>query len=261
MDEVNFFKKDRRESVTIYEFMKKGSRHIGTGEDCQDYVKHVPLGEGVVAFALSDGAGRADYARDGAVCNVEAALDFLQEYGLERLMDMDQAECKSLLLETCLQRIQTAADERQCSDIRQFSATLLCGILGPKQYVCMHIGDGAIYGATAEQVFYNSEPENGLYSNITYFTVSEDAYEHLRVDKGWEVSNEKVLFMATSDGFYGTLEGRGYGNPEESVLEMLEVIISKELIRSSHDLLELSLEMSEYEEEKMDDWSVIVITT
>lgn len=245
--------------MTSYQFLKKGNRHIRTGEVCQDHAKHMVLPNGDVAFALSDGAGSATYAKDGAICNVEGALEFLQEQGQEKLFDMEDAEIREHLLESCRQRIQAVAEELGCSDLRQFSATLLCGIISETGYVCMHIGDGAIYGSTKEQVFFNSEPENGARSNITFFTVSHDAEAHLRIDKNKDVPDEKLMYVATTDGFYATLENRGYGNPEESVLEMAGVVL-KELIHDNNDLLELALEMSELEEEKTDDWSMIVIT-
>lgn len=245
--------------MAIYQFLKKGNRHIRTGEVCQDYAKHIRLPNDEVVFALSDGAGSAAYAKEGAVCNVEGAMSFLQEQGLDRLFEMEEAKIRDCLLETCRKHIKTTAEELECTDLRQFSATLLCGIIGKDGYVCMHIGDGAIYGSTKEKVFYSSEPENGARSNITFFTISYDAEAHLRIDKKREIPDEKVMFAVTSDGFYATLKNRGYGNPEESVLEMAGVVW-QELIQDDNDLLELALEMSELEEEKADDWSLIVIT-
>ena len=93
----------------------------------------------------------------------------------------------------------------------------------------------------------------------TYFTVNEDAFEHLHLSvvKRIEIEPAIAMIVIMSDGPHLMFKDRGYGQPEETVEEMSPFLLNGQV--RTEEMLEILLdEMTELDSEKTDDWSLLV---
>jgi uncharacterized protein YegL len=91
--------------------------------------------------------------------------------------------------------------------VKELASTLLFVVLketkGQIQYLAGHIGDGVIVQFQNNQTSVFSPPEQGEFSNSTFFVTSKDARTHFRLYRG--VLNPNEGFMLFSDGVADTL--------------------------------------------------------
>ncbi len=177
----------------IYRTLITGRKHASKGQYCQDNADFRILADGSVCAAVSDGAGGGNCSEYGAVMNVNTFLACcedgisLEDFGTE-----------------LLQRIHQAHNELQTGkpvDAIQDYATLMGVYIKGDTLFCLHIGDGAVYGKTADgSVECISDPDNYLVSNRTYFTIEADAADHLSICELPKSRYDSLLLM--TDGVY-----------------------------------------------------------
>lgn len=166
-----------------------GFDHHVDGKPCQDAHAFEVTPSGWLVGAVSDGAGSAPRSEFGARTFCSGVVRYLvtRLEGLEpskrlRLTDTDGrvwVEDAIDMLRTSLRNLKENDSER----LDQFHTTLLGVIAGPEGGIFFHVGDGACFAARSDDLSKSvvSEPENGQYSNETYFVTQENWREHLRL--------------------------------------------------------------------------------
>lgn len=174
-----------------------GTSHERRGESCQDYSHARTVGSGessVLAVACSDGAGSASHAALGAkvacLAYVHIASEALEE-GLpvsevtdQRIRHWHEKVCGRLSLEACLRNLE----------LRDFACTLLTAIASTGGAVFSQIGDGAIIYRDGDGYKPAFWPQNGEYSNTTFFLTGPDFQERLEVRSLQGEIDELALF-------------------------------------------------------------------
>ena len=168
-----------------------GSAHELDQTPCQDthVVRTSPSGAwtGVV---VCDGAGSAKFSKKGAEVASQNYADKLMEIAIELEQRAPGAWINDALIEGVVHirhKLRAVAGQ---DDLSHYHTTLLAVLVGPTGGVCVHIGDGAIFGGCfAEEDgrslinanWFLSEPENGEYANETYFITEAGWIKHLRI--------------------------------------------------------------------------------
>ncbi len=170
-----------------------GTSHSRLGESCQDNydVATSPDGEWIAA-CISDGAGSAKHASIGSMMVSKRIarnlIDCAGRFGNHNHDARLRAE-----IALCIVTIHDELRQRD-GDIADYNCTLVAALINRAgNGWLIHIGDGAAVGgkcivkpdieksaeAWTEVVF--SKPENGEYSNETYFITEPTWTDHLRI--------------------------------------------------------------------------------
>lgn len=170
-----------------------GSSHQKTSAPCQDasVIQISESGEWV-AIVVSDGAGTASHSQEGS--------SFLATFFARSLISLS-AELSSrapgqwindYVIERILEARHSLRAKADSDDISKYHCTLVACLLGPSGGFAIHIGDGAIFGGRAghgpisgeaelNDNFFISAPDNGEYSNETYFVTEGNWIKNLRI--------------------------------------------------------------------------------
>ncbi len=210
-------------------------------------------------MALSDGATSAKYAKEAAKVTVESVIDYFSRHTLNEYLMCDQTEQKETILNHILNGLITFAKQVGCSDSREFSATLLFLINDGTNLLTCHLGDGAIFLANSNNdIVFVSGPDNiNGFSNRTFFIVSKDAIEHIRIDQFEIAEIDIIRALMTSDGAYLMFYNRGNLNASSTAKELLSYTKDK-LISNDDDLCRTLNQMAEIPSERLDDWSILI---
>lgn len=161
----------------------RGSSHLKNGKPCEDAATVTLSEDQQWAIAvLCDGAGSAEHAEEGA--------KFTSTYfhnSLERISNkLNQNQPGPWLTDEIAQEIinlrsslrKKVGDE----NIHDYHCTLVACLLSDKGGFAIHIGDGVIFGESADRKeALISAPENGQYANETFFITEPHWIKHLRV--------------------------------------------------------------------------------
>jgi uncharacterized protein YegL/serine/threonine protein phosphatase PrpC len=177
-----------------------------------------------VIIALADGAGSCSHSQLGAEIVTSQVGKIIFGKGDQDVVDLnklDEGEAKDdnferffndrVLACTHLhQRLLFHLTEKANSlgiAVKELASTLLFVVLketkGSFQYLAGHIGDGVIIQFKDNQAQVFSPPEQGEFSNTTFFVTSKEALTHFRLYRG--VLNPNEGFMLFSDGVADTL--------------------------------------------------------
>ncbi|WP_207915916.1 PP2C family serine/threonine-protein phosphatase [Aquabacter spiritensis] len=161
----------------------QGEAHRSLGRPCEDYFE-VALRAGWLFAVVSDGAGSASQARIGARTLATVAVQALQD-SAEQISLGDEAGFQSLVEGAILTARKTCVDSGPSPELNNYLATCVGVALHSDGGYFFHIGDGLAEAfTTTEQETASlqvSRPENGIYSNITYFFAMDTWREHLRI--------------------------------------------------------------------------------
>lgn len=243
--------------MRIYRLVRRGRGHKKRGIECQDFAECRWVSAETLVLALSDGAGSAKFAREASRSNVEAVLELFSKISLEAFLRLPEVKQKEAILEACLEKLKKCAEDNQDLDKRQYSATLLFAVINEAYIYYGHLGDGAVHLTDQEgkSCFY-SPPDNGETNRSTFFTVSTDALEHLRVTVVDRKTHDISMVLMMSDGPELMFGDRGFGNPIETAEEIAPFLVNGE-VENDGEFEELLDEMTELESEKSDDWSLL----
>lgn len=208
-------------------------------------------------MALSDGASSAKHAETAAHANVEAILRLFDNISLDDFIRKDADTQSAAILTACREMIRERAKAIRSSSARDYAATLLFAVFDGKNMLTGHLGDGAIFAMDANgRLAFSSDPDNyEEQSNRTYFTVSSDAEEHLRLNL--HEASDLVGLVMTSDGAYTMFRNRGGGDAANTALELMRYAAEGEM-RCHADLADILNQMAEVPMERLDDWSVLI---
>ena len=207
---------------------------------------------GTSLIGLADGAGSARLSHFGAEAVLEA-IGTLVASRFAELWDMPDSE----LVETIAKEIRSSLSfesiRHNCTR-RDLASTLLVSAVHGKRWISFHVGDGVIGIFEHKRLMTLSAPENGEYSNETWFTTSHDLAGHLRIYRGSAKAVSGFILM--SDGvepsLYDTNSGTlavaaanllyanaRYGKRESS--EILEDALLRIFSRRTHDDCSIAL--------------------
>ncbi len=163
-----------------------GSAHRATGAPCQDASQIVFSGYNydTAVLALSDGAGSAKHAEDGARIIVDSVIDhfaaLFQDHPCpnEMIQEFDASDVAELLAGI---RKQIEAEAGFLGiDIREFAATLLGAVVHPKVSFFFQIGDGCWVYQKENNLTSATWPQQGEYASQTVFATCRDATDHIQ---------------------------------------------------------------------------------
>lgn len=161
-------------------FVDTGLDHIKRGEVCQDAVLAVSNGD-LFLIAVSDGAGSARKSQIGSSLLLECIHN---KFGsLSPLLETSETVLKDLLIAGVEDFRCACASYDDDSELSDFACTLV-GVVGISSGIMLsfHLGDGAIIAFRDSECLLLSSPENGEYSNETFFVTMDSWREHLRLN-------------------------------------------------------------------------------
>ena len=175
----------------------QGISHKATNLPCQDSVAHKTIASLNSSIAvISDGAGSVARSQEGSSTLVEVMCSILGAY-LETEKNITKESITSIV-KIGINQVRTKLKES--GDLSEFHATALILIQLPKKIFTFHIGDGSLnigsYDKKNNIALTRSEPENGEFSNETFFFTEDTWEQHMRI---CEVENP-CFYLLCSDG-------------------------------------------------------------
>jgi hypothetical protein len=170
-----------------------GPGHQKTNTPCQDAsVIHVSESGEWVAVVVSDGAGTASHSQEGSSFIAGFFARSLISLSVELASRAPGQWINDYVIERILEARHSLRAKAASDDISKYHCTLVACLLGPSGGFAIHIGDGAIFGGNAahQQLtgdtqlnsnFFISAPDNGEYTNETYFVTEGNWIKNLRI--------------------------------------------------------------------------------
>jgi hypothetical protein len=170
-----------------------GASHLQAGTECQDSNAIIVSENNKWLIAVvSDGAGSAARSKEGSELTVEVFSNALQSVALE----LDKRPPGHWINDLVITKVIKVREELSLlaggDNLKDFHCTLLAVLIGAQGGFSIHLGDGAIIGGRTagikvpedlftENNIYISPPENGEYSNETFFITEGNWVKHLRI--------------------------------------------------------------------------------
>jgi serine/threonine protein phosphatase PrpC/cell division protein FtsB len=175
----------------------QGISHKATNLPCQDNVAHKKITSLNSSIAvISDGAGSVARSQIGSKTLVDVMCSILGSY-LETEKNITKAGLTSIV-KVGINQVRGKLIEN--GDLSEFHATALILVQLPKKIFTFHIGDGSLnigsYDKKNNITITRSEPENGEFSNETFFFTEDTWEQHMRI---CEVENP-CFYVVCSDG-------------------------------------------------------------
>jgi hypothetical protein len=170
-----------------------GQSHQTSQIPCQDKFSCKVSGDGRwLSVAVSDGAGSALNAEAGA--EITSTIFCEELLGLSKQLEFRAPGewINDFVVECVLKVRNQLRSKAKSDDIKSFHCTLVAALVGPEGGFSIHIGDGSIFGGQFKNDskggevelnsnFVISKPENGEYTNETFFITEGNWIKHLRV--------------------------------------------------------------------------------
>lgn len=167
-------------------------------------------------LSLADGAGSCKHSDIGAELITKKTLQYIK-------MNFDNLFKDENIRLTLLNYIENTLQKRTTDNIsfKDLSSTLLFIAIKSNKFIIGHIGDGVIGMLDNKNNLKTiSKPDNGEFSNSTFFTTSIKYKERLRILKGTLKSANGFILM--SDGAEDSL----YDKKKESLSDTNKIIIN-----------------------------------
>jgi serine/threonine protein phosphatase PrpC len=165
---------------------------------CQDRVFGLKKNN-VSIIALADGAGSCKYSHIGARLITRKICDLLTaEFDI--IYDLSNEEAKQNIISDIIFHLKKLSKQLGIDSIKELSSTLLFVAVKQNKMISGHIGDGVSGVLKNNELLTLTKPENGEFSNITFFTTSDHLTNHFRLHKR-DISHENIKgFVLMSDG-------------------------------------------------------------
>jgi hypothetical protein len=171
-----------------------GSSHIATGLPCQDAYAIRSLNGGSLFAVVADGAGSAEFGRQGAWHLVRHLCSRVQDkFSEDNCLPTDEEIWD--WIDEYRDLANTLASSRD-AQTRQFACTLAALIISPDGVLAIQVGDSAAVGRNNGDWASLIWPENGEYASTTYF-VTDDPEPRLKIHRFAEPFDAFAVF---SDG-------------------------------------------------------------
>ena len=164
-----------------------GQSHVKTGLPCQDSSAVSESANGKwLAIVVSDGAGSAKHS--------QISSSFVTNFFSKSLLSLSEelekrdpgAWINDYVVESILKARYELREIAKSDNLRDYHCTLLACLIGQTGGFLIHLGDGAAFGgksisANIKADYFSSLPENGEYSNETFFITEADWIKRLRI--------------------------------------------------------------------------------
>jgi len=186
------------ENIKIASAFVQGRGHIKKNIPCQDRTYSlINKKDNFYSVSLADGAGSCKYSHFGAEIVTRKILALVSENFL-KLKSENNEKIKKFLISNLIIELDKYSKENNIP-IKELASTLLFIAIKDKEYIAGHLGDGVIgFENTQNELSVISHPDNGEFSNSTYFVTHNDSYKHFRIFRG-EIENIEG-FIIMSDG-------------------------------------------------------------
>lgn len=178
-----------------------GKHHLVNNAPCQDAGRYSVIDDTLIGV-VCDGAGSTSHGQDGAefFSNriIELVSEAIKSGRFAQDAEPDQREFLSGIIEQARVELAEIADAAQLAP-RDYACTLVGCLLSREGGCFFHIGDGFAIYMKADGECVLSQPENGEYSNETFFVTDDDWNEHLRLTSLSEISSGGLIGLM-SDG-------------------------------------------------------------
>jgi hypothetical protein len=242
-----------------------GPSHLAAGKACEDFYK-LELGDDWVVAVVSDGAGSAPRALDGAkvvseeICSIFEAR--LSSHTSRALMQADaffswveSGVCEGVEYA----RKRCLAEVLEHESLSAFHATVVGTVMVGKEGALFHIGDGCASAhrntASGIETIAFSEPENGEYVNETFFFTESSWREHLRITQIRGVADDVWLM---TDGAYELVVPPNQKRLREFTVSEINKLVFSEPIAERSGVLEKILS-SRQAERSYDDKTIVIL--
>ena len=233
-----------------------GTSHIENGKPCQDKFFSKTINH-VAAISLADGAGSCSKSDIGAEICTRHIVDFLCN-NFDKTFLQSELEISEEILKGVTKSLQNMSDELN-APLKDLSSTLLFVAVKGNKYLAGHIGDGLIGSFDDSGSKILSPPDNGEFSNQTFFITMGDAKDHLRIYKG--NLNSTLGYILMSDGSYESLFDTQKNELTGANLTFFSWLVDK---KNSIETIEKSLEdalINKFTQRTIDDCSIILLST
>lgn len=167
-------------------------------------------------LSLADGAGSCKYSDIGAEVITKNILQYIKNNFNLLYTDGNLKENLLNFIESTIHSL-----ENKTIDFKSLSSTLLFVAIKGNKFIIGHIGDGVIGMLDRNNILkVISKPDNGEFSNATYFTTSTNYPDRLRLLKG-TLKNSKG-FILMSDGSEESL----YNKQTEALVDINRTLIN-----------------------------------
>lgn len=176
----------------------------------------------MAAVALADGAGSRAFSQHGAAIVVRSALRLLMSQfdTLYTLCEKNPAAAGRFIHKRLKHELHRLARRLRC-DESALASTLLCAAHKDNRFVAAHLGDGVIVQVNAQGAASTlSHPDNGEFTNTTYFVTDSSAPSKIRLYHGSDTSDLAGLVLM-SDGCAESLYEKSTGNPASAVAKLV----------------------------------------
>jgi len=175
-----------------------GRGHLTKNIPCQDRTFELVSKHSTGVFyglSLADGAGSYKLSDIGAEIVTKEILTYLKS-NFSNLLQMKNTSKK--IIKNIEEKLAKEANNREI-DFKELSSTLLFVVIKNDKFIVGHIGDGVIGVLDKDNnITVLSHPDNGEYSNSTFFTTTDSYPDRLRIIKGNIV--DSIGFILMSDG-------------------------------------------------------------
>lgn len=168
------------------------NRLLNSDTICQDSnycLKHKDF----VGLAVADGAGASRLSHIGAELSAKTVCLFLAKK-FDSIYHSEALSAKNKIINSIRRSIKACA-EKENALLEDFATTVLFVAIKSDRIICGHIGDGLILFKAGGIINVLSEPENGEYSNLTYFVTTASCQPHFRIYKGATSKIDAVYLM------------------------------------------------------------------
>lgn len=183
---------------------ERGIRHRRNGMECQDYAE-MKRTDDRISIALVDGRGDTD-VNAKAVKRITKTLNEFMLVFFEEISQMDEKTIAYNLMLQVEREIGEMSKEYEVAN-EELASTLLAFCIDEKKgkYCAIHLGDGVIaLKDNRDTIQPLSMPTNGISSNQTILSTSEDAMSFVKIYRG-SIETIKGVMLA-SDGIYNGRE-------------------------------------------------------
>jgi hypothetical protein len=164
-----------------------GKKHIEMGTVCQDSVE-VYHANGLIAISVSDGAGSRKFSHLGSQFITKLMIKMIPETFHEWLNLIAEDRFADFFDVWIARHINDEVSrlnkERDADDFltkEDLASTLVFYAERDNKAFLIHVGDGVIIGLNKEyRMEILSYPENGEFSNVTFFVTSPQNQDHIR---------------------------------------------------------------------------------
>ena len=212
----------------------QGISHKATNLPCKDSAAHKTITSLESSIAvISDGAGSVARSQIGSKTLVDVMCSILGSY-LQTEKNITKAGLTAIV-KVGINQVREKLIES--GDLSEFHATALILVQLPKKIFTFHIGDGSLnigsYDKKNNITITRSEPENGEFSNETFF-FTEDAWEqHMRI---CEVENP-CFYLVCSDGIDPFIWNSNSGTRLDFILPLITKLQTLKNEKNGNDFL------------------------